>query len=177
MAPEVIFCFFAYFKSLRHNLPASRITRILPLSEISARPRWAASTLRYLTSLTRTPVAQMASISRASRSFPLPLAASTSRSYSGRFSSRDWSRNMRCWIFRYLMRQSRPRKRHNPLRAASMELMVTGIYPAESRCAFHSAASSFVRRRSSSQRERARRSRRYFSIVPGACSSVRKCRR
>ena len=76
------------------------MTRTFPFREISARPRWAASTVRYFTSLTRMPVEQMASISRASRSCPPALAVSTSCLYSPRSSSWDASRNTRRWIFR-----------------------------------------------------------------------------
>ena len=55
------------------------MVRILPFSEISARPAWAASTVRYFTSLTRMPVAQMASISRARRALPRSFAAAVRR--------------------------------------------------------------------------------------------------
>ena len=44
-----------------------RMVRILPFRATSARPALAASTVIYCTSLTRMPVAQMASINRASR--------------------------------------------------------------------------------------------------------------
>ena len=67
ISPEAVFCCLAYFSSLRHSLPGIRIVRIFPFSDTSARPRRAASMVRYFTSLTRIPVAQMASINRASR--------------------------------------------------------------------------------------------------------------
>ena len=83
----------AYFFSFRHSLPGSRIVRSFPFREISAFPEFAASTVIYFTSLTRTPVEQMASSGRASRSRPSPWAASRSRWYSSRVSSRRSSRN------------------------------------------------------------------------------------
>ena len=55
------------------------MVRILPFRLISARPAPAASTVMYLTSDTRMPVAQMVSIRRASRVFPMSLAASSRR--------------------------------------------------------------------------------------------------
>lgn len=142
-SPEAIFSFRAYFNSFRHSLLGSRITRILPFSVISARPRWAASTVRYFTSLTRTPVPQIASISRARRSLPLALAVSTSRSYSGRVSSRVESRNILRCTFRNFTRKSRPWKRNRLLIAASMELTVAGAWLVETRCSFQAAAKVF----------------------------------
>ena len=48
------------------------MVRSLPFRETSARPARAASTVIYFTSLTRMPVAQMVSSSKASRSRPRP---------------------------------------------------------------------------------------------------------
>ena len=71
----------------------------LTFNAISARPACTASTVMYFTSLTRIPVAQMVSSSRASRSRPRVWAAVTSRPYSSRVSSRrsspeDFSLNL-----------------------------------------------------------------------------------
>lgn len=46
ISPEVIFCFLAYFSSFLHSLLGIRMVRILPFSEISARPACTASTVR-----------------------------------------------------------------------------------------------------------------------------------
>ena len=172
-SPEAIFSFWAYFSSLRHNLADSRIVRILPFNEISARPRRAASTVIYRTSLTLIPVAAIVSISRASRSRPWLRAVSTSRSYSCRLSSLAGSRNIRRWSRRNLTRHSvQPVKRKNAFSAASMEFTVTGAYPSVRRFSFHPAAASFVIGSPFSHREKERRSRRYFSRVPGLRSSA-----
>ena len=121
------FLFLAYFSSLRQSLPGSRISRILPFSEISARPRFAASTVRRFNSLIRMPVAQTASMSRAKRSLPRAEAVETRRSYSFFVSSRRPSRNRRRWIFRNFSRHSsQPRKRNRPLSAESMAFTETG---------------------------------------------------
>ena len=45
ISPEAIFCFLAYLRSLRQSLPGSRMVRILPYKEISALPRYTASTV------------------------------------------------------------------------------------------------------------------------------------
>ena len=62
ISPETVFCFFAYLSSFRDSFPGMRMVRIFPFKETSALPIRAASTVRYRTSLTRMPVAQMASI-------------------------------------------------------------------------------------------------------------------
>lgn len=67
ISPEAIFCCFTYFFSFLHSFPGIRMVRSFPFSEISARPEATASTVIYRTSLTRIPVAQMVSISSASR--------------------------------------------------------------------------------------------------------------
>ena len=103
------------------------MVRSLPFRETSARPARAASTVIYFTSLTRMPVAQMVSSSSASRSRPRPWAASSSRWYSSRVSSRRSSRNSFRWIFRaFTLQSSQPRTAKNRFTAATMELMVKG---------------------------------------------------
>ena len=61
ISPEAVLFLPAYFKSFFASFPGRRIVRILPLREIAARLRCAASTVIYLTSLTRMQVAQMVS--------------------------------------------------------------------------------------------------------------------
>ena len=75
ISPETVCCFRAYFASFRASLLGIRMVRIFPFNETSARPCRTASTVIYRTSLTRIPVAQMVSISRASRSRPRAWAS------------------------------------------------------------------------------------------------------
>ena len=91
-APEAFFSFLVYCSSFFRSLPGMRMVRIFRLREISALPSRRASTVRYCTSLTRIPVAQMASISRARRSLPWARAVESSLSYSCRVSSFRFSR-------------------------------------------------------------------------------------
>ena len=56
--------------SFRHSFLGSRMVRIFPLRDTSARWAWTASTVIYRTSLTRMPVAQIVSIINASCSRP-----------------------------------------------------------------------------------------------------------
>ena len=89
------------------------------------------------TSPTRMPVAQMVSITNASRSRPSVLAVRTNARYSPRSSSRSASRKLQRWSRRTFTRHSgRPAKSKNRLSPASMALTVAGAYRAVSR-AFH----------------------------------------
>ena len=127
IAPEAVFCFWAYWSSFRQSFPGNRMVRILPLREISALPCRAASTVRYRTSLTRMPVAPMASTSRPSRSCPSRCAVSSRRWYSAFVSSRPASRNSRRWTLRNFTRQPpRPRNSSRLFSAESLALMLAG---------------------------------------------------
>ena len=106
ISPEAVFCALAYFFSFRHSFPGSRMVRSLPFRAISAFPARAASTVIYFPSLTRMPVEQIVSSSRANRSRPREWAAVKRRSYSSRVSSRRSSRNSFRWSLRALILQS-----------------------------------------------------------------------
>ena len=68
------------------------MVRTFPFREMSARPAATASAVMQRTSETRMPVAQMVSMSRASRARPALQAASSSRRYSDLVSSRSGPR-------------------------------------------------------------------------------------
>ena len=136
-SPEVIFCRFAYFKSFLHSFSGSRIVRTLPFRATTAFPRRRASTVIYGTSPTRMPVAQIVSITSASRSLPSVLAVRTSVRYSSRSSSRSASRKLRRWSrSAFTLHSGQPIKAKKRLIPASMALTVAGAYWAVS-CAFH----------------------------------------
>ena len=83
------------------------------------------------TSPTRMPVAQIVSITNASRSRPSVLAVRTNARYSPRSSSRSASRKLQRWSRRTFTRHSgRPAKSKNRLSPASMALTVSVNDPA-----------------------------------------------
>ena len=175
ISPEAIFCLLAYFISFRQSFPGSRMVRIFPLREISAFPWSTASTVIYCISLTRMPVAQMVSITRPVRGLYF-CAASTSRVYSLRSSSRSGVRNRRRCTRRCFTRQcDQPWSIKNRSSAVSLALTVAEASPRCSSVSFHAPTAALVTGWPLSHWTNCLMLRIYFSTVAQLRSSSSNC--